>query len=261
MFFPQLLFLAFLGYSLSQQTDTDGRVDCELCDKSACPTDLSCLAELVLDRCSCCKVCAKVLGERCGGPDSIDGRCADEYICAGKSVYEPVKEGGIGQCVCKSFDEVCGSDGVVYENECELKMESYGRVQRGLSAIEVDETDALCLTPPFITSPPKDAFLKLDSQSELSCEATGRPIPDIIWTKDGEELPGNHINIATRKRNGPTKFGMTSWVLLNVSPNDGGTYMCKAKNSQGETSVSVTISVSTPEEMSNNNGNDVAIEL
>ena len=147
MFFPQLLFLAVVGLSLGQQNaDTDDRTVCGPCNKSACPTDLTCLAELVLDRCSCCKVCAKILGERCGGTESIDGRCAEEYICAGKSVYEPVDEPGIGQCVCKSFEQVCGTDGVVYANKCEMKMESYDRIWKGQSAIEVDEKDQLCLT-------------------------------------------------------------------------------------------------------------------
>ena len=37
--------------------------------------------------------------------------------------------------------------------------------------------------------------------------------------------------------------------------------MCKAMNSQGETSVSVTILVPTPEDMNNNSANDVALEL
>ncbi|XP_038070681.1 insulin-like growth factor-binding protein 7 [Patiria miniata] len=262
MFFLHAFVLALVGLSLAQNTDDNSR-ECGPCDESACPSDLSCRAEAVLDRCSCCTVCAKVLGERCGGQEYVDGRCAEDYICAGKSVYEVVKDGKIGQCVCKKLERVCGTDGVVYDNKCELEMSSYERVQKGQPAIEVDDTDKLCVTVPMISVPPKDSTLQLDSQSELSCEAYGRPIPDIIWTKDGEELPGNHINIATRKRNGPTKFGMTSWVLINVSPDDGGSYTCTAVNSQGKADSTADILIAQREITQEGDGdtNQVPIEL
>ncbi|XP_022091726.1 insulin-like growth factor-binding protein 7 [Acanthaster planci] len=241
MFFLHAFLLALVGLSLAQKNTDSSDQECGPCDKSACPSDLSCRAETVPDRCSCCQVCSKVLGERCGGPANADGRCADDYICAGKSVYEPVQDEEIGQCVCTALDRVCGTDGVVYDNKCKLKMASYESVQNGQPAIEVDETDQLCSTVPVITEPPKNSILQVGSQSELSCEAYGRPIPDIIWMKDGEVLPGNHLNIATRKRNGPVKFAMTSWVLINVSPDDGGLYTCMASNSQGETESLATV--------------------
>ena len=48
---------------------------------------------------------------------------------------------------------------------------------------------------------------------------------------------------------------------INVSPSDGGIYVCTAKNSQGETSASANIIVPRADAVIQNNSNDVAIQL
>ncbi|XP_067132099.1 venom protein 302-like [Centruroides vittatus] len=57
-------------------------LDCPPCDKSACQPHGRCRAGVVKDICNCCDVCAKTLGEECGGPDDIYGKCASWMVCA-----------------------------------------------------------------------------------------------------------------------------------------------------------------------------------
>ena len=42
---------------------------------------LNCKGGLVKDVCGCCATCAKVKGEKCGGPWNIYGKCDDGFIC------------------------------------------------------------------------------------------------------------------------------------------------------------------------------------
>ena len=44
------------------------------------------------DACGCCTVCAKVEGEKCGGPWNIAGVCDKGLICVPQSDFYP------GQC-------------------------------------------------------------------------------------------------------------------------------------------------------------------
>ena len=52
---------------------------CPICDSGVinCPAiqKLKCKGGLVADVCGCCGVCAKVKGEKCGGPFNLFGKC------------------------------------------------------------------------------------------------------------------------------------------------------------------------------------------
>ncbi|XDV43116.1 hypothetical protein PO909_011648 [Leuciscus waleckii] len=83
------------------------------CDKSMCPSmPKDCSTGQVMDHCNCCLVCASGEGEACGGVGKLgDPVCGESLERRGKH----------GICVCKSSDPVCGSDGVSYQNICDLK--------------------------------------------------------------------------------------------------------------------------------------------
>ena len=67
-----------------------------------------------------------------------------------------------------------------------------------------------------------------EGQNEtLTCSATGCPVPNIRWTKDGANL---------------TQTGSTL-TLLSVTKNDTGKYACHASNGKDSKSAEMTLTV------------------
>ncbi|CAK9300803.1 unnamed protein product [Gordionus sp. m RMFG-2023] len=69
------------------------------------PTD--CEGGLVTDACGCCKVCAKVEGEICGGPYMLRGKCGKGLMCV-LDDYE--KQVNALSCPCQSRSIKCNVD-------------------------------------------------------------------------------------------------------------------------------------------------------
>ena len=64
---------------------------------SPCPaTKMACEGGRVSDFCGCCDVCAKVVGEECGGPYDMMGRCDEGLRC---DVADPSDFNAHGECV------------------------------------------------------------------------------------------------------------------------------------------------------------------
>uniref|UniRef100_A0AAR2LN09 Neural cell adhesion molecule L1-like protein n=1 Tax=Pygocentrus nattereri TaxID=42514 RepID=A0AAR2LN09_PYGNA len=87
---------------------------------------------------------------------------------------------------------------------------------------------AIAVTKPNLLVPSGDQSqinLVTGEELELECISEGFPTPKIEWTKLGEKLP---------KRSNIKNYGKLL-TISKVTEEDSGKYMCKAKNSVGET--------------------------
>ena len=80
--------------------------------------------------------------------------------------------------------------------------------------------------PPQIPQPPKNTSVNLHSTTNLTCKATGSPIPKILWYKDNVLIPNDNTDVS---------------VLLfpKLDLNDRGFYHCVAKSLINGNHVSV----------------------
>ena len=71
--------------------------------------------------------------------------------------------------------------------------------------------------PPQIAQPPKNTSVNLHSTTNLTCKATGSPIPKILWYKDNELIFNDNTDVS---------------VLLfpELDLTDRGFYHCVAKS-------------------------------
>ena len=83
--------------------------------------------------------------------------------------------------------------------------------------------------PPEITGPPQPkTLLTLGQNHALTCNASGEPLPNITWTKDG--IPVDKFNVIGYQLH-----------LMNVKREDVGSYRCTASNGYGDDAASVSI--------------------
>ncbi|NXG03009.1 OBSL1 protein, partial [Sakesphorus luctuosus] len=75
----------------------------------------------------------------------------------------------------------------------------------------------------------------------LSCQIRGDPQPSILWEKDKNPIePSGHYHMEA-------KGDLYSLLVSSASPQDSGLYICKAKNSIGETYAATTLKVEAAE--------------
>ena len=90
---------------------------------------------------------------------------------------------------------------------------------------------------PLITTQPQGGLVYEGDNVTLSCNASGKPVPTITWTRNGSVLTSSVPRIS---------FGAESRVLTITSINraDKGEYRCVANNSEGNvTSDAATLDV------------------
>ncbi|XP_049783690.1 leucine-rich repeats and immunoglobulin-like domains protein 3 [Schistocerca cancellata] len=94
---------------------------------------------------------------------------------------------------------------------------------------------------PSFTKIPTDVTTKAGSTARLECAATGLPLPEIVWQKDG----GNDFPAARERRMHvmPTD---DVFFIVNVKASDMGVYTCTAKNTAGFIVANATLSVLEP---------------
>ncbi|KAK2508441.1 hypothetical protein MC885_016939, partial [Smutsia gigantea] len=76
---------------------------------------------------------------------------------------------------------------------------------------------------PTFTELPGDVSLNKGEQLQLSCKATGIPLPKLTWTFNNNIIPARFDSIN----------GHSELIIERVSKEDSGTYVCTAENSAG----------------------------
>ena len=76
----------------------------------------------------------------------------------------------------------------------------------------------------------------------ITCEATGIPLPTIVWTFSGTVLMSDSVNITTTV-NGDVLRVTETLTIMNVSREHTGVYTCSANNSVGSDNSDITITV------------------
>lgn len=221
--------------------------NCNACDQSSCEPPTTCLAGMVKDSCDCCYLCGRREGQLCDYPDlSSDtefGDCGDNLECRIRTDLDP-DDSPEATCFCTQTYPLCGSDGITYENVCQLTEERYRR-RNGLRAVSREP----CRTAPKIISAPQNQRNTTGTYVAMLCEASGWPAPEMKWTaqkssREPTELPGSNSRIVVHSRSSSIYGDVTSWLLIShLLKEDTATYKCIAENDMGSASATAYVYV------------------
>ena len=96
---------------------------------------------------------------------------------------------------------------------------------------------------PNITIPEAEQIYILNEDDNITCAATGYPVPDIVWlNNDGSQVDENRLVINNVMATATVNLSSVS-VSMIVTRNDTGVYMCVANNSVGNDTNTITILV------------------
>ncbi|XP_050755986.1 obscurin-like protein 1 [Gymnogyps californianus] len=88
---------------------------------------------------------------------------------------------------------------------------------------------------------PRAFTVRSGTNAVLSCQITGDPRPSILWEKDKIPIePSGRFHVEA-------KGDLYSLLVSRATPQDSGLYICKAKNSVGETYAAATLKVEAGE--------------
>ena len=88
--------------------------------------------------------------------------------------------------------------------------------------------DVISVPPIIRVNPARKAGIEAGQNVTLTCIASGDPIPNITWTKDG--VSQDHFNVSGHKLH-----------LVNLQRKDVGSYRCTASNRYGSDASSASI--------------------
>uniref|UniRef100_A0A8B9FAR8 Obscurin-like protein 1 n=1 Tax=Amazona collaria TaxID=241587 RepID=A0A8B9FAR8_9PSIT len=94
---------------------------------------------------------------------------------------------------------------------------------------------------PGFVAYPRAFMVQSGTDAVLSCQITGDPRPSIFWEKDKIPIePSGRYHVEA-------KGDLYSLLVSRATPQDSGLYICKAKNSVGETYAAATLKVEVGE--------------
>ena len=73
---------------------------------------------------------------------------------------------------------------------------------------------------------------------QLTCEALGKPEPEIMWYKDDVKMSNNGYNIGSSGSSGKAML-----TIKNLRPSNAGMYTCRAENIKGSKTRNFTLDV------------------
>ncbi|NWQ74772.1 OBSL1 protein, partial [Columbina picui] len=98
-----------------------------------------------------------------------------------------------------------------------------------------------CGGAPRILAYPRAFTVQSGANAVLSYQITGDPRPSILWEKDKTPIePSGHFHMEA-------KGNLYSLLVSGATPQDSGLYVCKARNSVGETYAAATLKVEAGE--------------
>ncbi|ETE60133.1 Hemicentin-1, partial [Ophiophagus hannah] len=119
------------------------------------------------------------------------------------------------------------------------KLEDSGSYTCIASNVAGEDTHTVSLTVyvlPAFTELPGDVALNKGEQLQLTCKATGVPVPNIRWTFNNNIIPAQYDGVN----------GLSKLVIERVSKEDSGTYVCMAENLVGSIKALGSVYVKEP---------------
>ena len=95
---------------------------------------------------------------------------------------------------------------------------------------------------PNITMPETEQLYTVNDGDNITCTATGYPVPDIVWLNNGGVVNANRLITDSVTTANIGNLSSVSVSML-VTRNDAGVYMCVANNSVGNDTHTITIAV------------------
>jgi len=88
-----------------------------------------------------------------------------------------------------------------------------------------------CTDPANITQPPVDVTVNQTSSAQFDCTSFGNPIPEIVWSRVGDDDLSNNTDIVTVTTMSDM-YTVTSSLFINSTnrSRDEGVYTCTASN-------------------------------
>ena len=113
-----------------------------------------------------------------------------------------------------------------------------------------DHSIKLLLNPistvaPQILDPPDDLTVVEPQDATFSCLATGRPRPDIVWTRlsDMEQLQNQPGVYGIEEQEIGDRERRSNLTIVGTQPSDAGAYACVAVNEPGNATQQATLRV------------------
>jgi len=96
---------------------------------------------------------------------------------------------------------------------------------------------------PNITTPKTEQAYIVTEGDNITCTATGYPVPDIVWlNNDGSVVDNNRLVTGSVVATGDGNISSVSLSMI-VRRNDDGIYACVADNSVGNDNITVNITI------------------